>query len=71
MQMDAQTFASWGVDLVKFDGCNFDPNYSYDAYSAFGNFLNGTGRPIIFACEWPLYEQSVGKKVPVPPLQTS
>lgn len=22
--LDAQTFASWGVDLLKFDGCNSD-----------------------------------------------
>ena len=22
MQTDAQTFADWGVDLLKFDGCN-------------------------------------------------
>ena len=21
MQMDAQTFADWGVDYLKFDGC--------------------------------------------------
>lgn len=21
-ELDAQTFASWGVDLLKFDGCN-------------------------------------------------
>nr|KAG5686546.1 hypothetical protein BaRGS_001547 [Batillaria attramentaria] len=25
MQLDAQTFADWGVDMVKFDGCNSDP----------------------------------------------
>ena len=23
-ELDAQTFASWGVDLLKFDGCNAD-----------------------------------------------
>ncbi|MEE6526019.1 hypothetical protein FKM82_026388, partial [Ascaphus truei] len=22
-ELDAQTFADWGVDLLKFDGCNF------------------------------------------------
>lgn len=25
MQMDAETFAEWGVDFVKFDQCNADP----------------------------------------------
>lgn len=23
-ELDAQTFADWGVDMVKFDGCNAD-----------------------------------------------
>ena len=23
---DAQTLAQWGVDMVKFDGCNADPH---------------------------------------------
>lgn len=23
-ETDAQTFADWGVDLLKFDGCNMD-----------------------------------------------
>ena len=22
-ELDAETFAGWGVDLLKFDGCNF------------------------------------------------
>lgn len=22
--IDAKTFAEWGIDLLKFDGCNFD-----------------------------------------------
>ena len=25
MQLDAQTFADWHVDYLKFDGCNLDP----------------------------------------------
>ena len=24
-QLDAQTFAEWEVDMLKFDGCNSDP----------------------------------------------
>ena len=24
MKTDAQTFADWGVDLLKFDGCHSD-----------------------------------------------
>jgi len=29
LQTDAQTFADWGVDLLKLDGCNSDP-HQYD-----------------------------------------
>ena len=25
MQLDAQTFADWGVDYLKFDGCYHNP----------------------------------------------
>lgn len=25
MQLDAETFAAWEVDLLKFDGCNSNP----------------------------------------------
>ena len=26
LQLDAQTFADWGVDLLKLDGCYCDPH---------------------------------------------
>ena len=26
MELDANTFAEWNVDMVKFDGCNSDPH---------------------------------------------
>ena len=26
LQTDAQTFADWGVDYLKLDGCNSNPN---------------------------------------------
>ncbi|XP_070142839.1 alpha-N-acetylgalactosaminidase-like isoform X1 [Drosophila kikkawai] len=54
--LDAQTFANWGVDYVKMDGC-----YASDAdldrgYPAFGRALNRTGRPIVYSCSWPFYK---------------
>ncbi|KAI2600247.1 galactosidase alpha [Homo sapiens] len=42
--IDAQTFADWGVDLLKFDG-----------YKHMSLALNRTGRSIVYSCEWPLY----------------
>ena len=29
LQTDAQTFADWGIDYLKLDGCNSDP-HQYD-----------------------------------------
>lgn len=26
LQLDAQTFADWTVDYLKFDGCNYNPD---------------------------------------------
>ena len=26
MELDANTFAEWNVDMLKFDGCNSDPH---------------------------------------------
>ena len=30
LQIDAQTFTQWGIDMIKFDGCNANlQDYSY------------------------------------------
>ena len=34
-ELDAQTFADWGVDMLKFDGCNTDvSHYNYGRHRA-------------------------------------
>ncbi|MBP2334038.1 alpha-galactosidase [Saccharothrix coeruleofusca] len=52
-QQDADLFASWGVDYLKYDNCN---NQGVDArlrYTTMRDALNRTGRPIVFSiCEW-------------------
>ncbi|XP_058854898.1 alpha-galactosidase A-like [Acipenser ruthenus] len=54
--IDAKTFAEWGIDLLKFDGCNFDNlDQLVKGYIDMSNALNKTGRDIVYACEWPLY----------------
>lgn len=60
---DANTFASWGVDYVKFDVCNSDPKDFAAGFSAMSFYLNQTGRPIVFLCEWPLGEYARGIKI--------
>merc|ERR1740121_843530 len=54
-QVDAQTYASWGVDFLKEDSCNAPTDHSeaFDQYSLMRDALNATGRPIYFAlCGW-------------------
>uniref|UniRef100_A0A8C3D2B8 Alpha-galactosidase n=1 Tax=Cairina moschata TaxID=8855 RepID=A0A8C3D2B8_CAIMO len=55
-ELDAQTFASWGVDLLKFDGCNSGSlELLAEGYRRMSLALNKTGRPIVYSCEWPFY----------------
>ncbi|XP_075369275.1 alpha-galactosidase A isoform X2 [Mycteria americana] len=54
--LDAQTFASWGVDLLKFDGCNSGTlELLAEGYRRMSLALNKTGRSIVYSCEWPFY----------------
>ncbi|KAK6473656.1 alpha-galactosidase A [Huso huso] len=54
--LDAETFADWGVDLLKFDGCNFGTlDILVEGYKNMSRALNSTGRNILYSCEWPLY----------------
>ncbi|XP_006051910.3 alpha-galactosidase A [Bubalus bubalis] len=54
--IDAQTFAEWGVDLLKFDGCYCDSiQHLAEGYKQMSLALNRTGRSIVYSCEWPLY----------------
>ena len=50
---DAQTFAEWGVDYLKYDNCYNDGIPGIDRYTAMRDALNATGRPIFFSlCQW-------------------
>ncbi|KAK6176936.1 hypothetical protein SNE40_015138 [Patella caerulea] len=53
LKTDADTFANWGVDLLKFDTCNSNPSDFEYGFPAMEFYLNKTGRPILFSCEWP------------------
>uniref|UniRef100_A0A8D2QAV6 Alpha-galactosidase n=1 Tax=Zonotrichia albicollis TaxID=44394 RepID=A0A8D2QAV6_ZONAL len=58
--LDAQTFASWGVDLLKFDGCNSESlDLLAEGYRRMSVALNRTGRSIVYSCEWPFYLRPV------------
>ncbi|XP_068503041.1 alpha-galactosidase-like isoform X2 [Phaseolus vulgaris] len=52
-EQDAKTFASWGIDYLKYDNCenkNINPKERYPPMS---KALANSGRPIFFSlCEW-------------------
>jgi len=52
--LDALTFARWGVDYMKVDGCG-DLKYYQHGYKAMGDALEASGRPIVYSCSWPAY----------------
>lgn len=56
--VDAQSFADWGVDYLKYDNC-YNEGYagnqaiSSARYRTMGDALNATGRPILYSlCNW-------------------
>jgi len=67
-QQDAQTYASWGVDYLKYDLCSYIPavmekqapndpagqmRLMMDAYVKMGKALQATGRPIVYSlCQY-------------------
>lgn len=82
LETDANTFASWDVDMLKFDGCNSNVSWMSTGkfrkgfkkeellnvlkvigYPEMEMYLNATNLPIVYSCEWPLYEMLQGLKV--------
>ena len=51
---DARLFASWGIDFLKYDFCNFPQNADCKTrYLTMSMALKATGREILFsACNW-------------------
>ncbi len=60
---DAQQFADWGVDYLKYDNCN---NQGVDAkkrYITMRDALKATGRPIVYSiCEWGENKRGSGRR---------
>ena len=52
-EIDAKTYAEWGVDYLKYDWCNTEGIQQRVAYQAMRDALVKAGRPIVFSmCEW-------------------
>ncbi|HOW85824.1 MAG TPA: glycoside hydrolase family 27 protein [Candidatus Aminicenantes bacterium] len=51
--LDAATYAEWGVDYIKVDWCNCDDLDAPAEYARFRGALDRAGRPIVLSiCEW-------------------
>jgi alpha-galactosidase len=58
-ELDAQTYAAWGVDFLKYDWCSaeevYKPEEMQAAYRKMGDALKRTGRPILYSfCQYGL-----------------
>ncbi|CAG4994988.1 unnamed protein product [Parnassius apollo] len=62
--IDAMTFAEWGIDYLKVDGCYVGESILNTAYIKFGRYLNKTERPIVYSCSWPYYIEFIHHKKP-------
>jgi len=52
-EVDARTYAEWGVDYLKYDWCSTEGQDARDSYQRMSRALRATGRPIVFSiCEW-------------------
>lgn len=62
-ELDAQTYAAWGVDYLKEDSCfaSQDHNTAFQQYAKMRDALNNTGRSILFSmCGWNQWYAPVG-----------
>lgn len=48
--IDANTYAKWGVDYLKYDWCNTEGIDPIKAYTDMSKALANSGRPIVFSC---------------------
>ncbi|KAK4428213.1 Alpha-galactosidase [Sesamum alatum] len=52
-EQDAKTFASWGIDYLKYDNCNNNGISAKERYPVMAKALLNSGRSIFFSmCEW-------------------
>ena len=50
---DARSYASWGVDFLKYDWCDTGKLNATEAYTTMRDALKKAGRPVVFSiCEW-------------------
>lgn len=56
-------FVEWEVDYIKLDGCYSNVRDMDRGYVEFGKLLNKTGRPMVYSCSWPAYQEDKGMRI--------
>ena len=51
--------------MLKLDGCHSSQEDYETGYPNMTRALNATGRPIVFSCSWPAYQQKVIERMPL------
>mmetsp|Transcript_2013 Transcript_2013/g.3583 ORF Transcript_2013/g.3583 Transcript_2013/m.3583 type:complete len:602 (+) Transcript_2013:2-1807(+) len=52
-EIDAEVYASWGVDYLKYDNCYTDFGVPEKRYPPMSEALDQAGRPVVYSlCEW-------------------
>jgi len=54
-KIDSQTWADWGVDYLKLDGCYSNEHQQVYGYERFSKELVKSGRQIAYSCSYPAY----------------
>lgn len=74
-EADAQSFADWGVDYLKYDNCYHmgrfgTPQISFNRFNAMAEAIKKTGRSILYSlCNWGEdYVHTVSQSRKLPPL---
>ncbi|UXI16831.1 hypothetical protein NH340_JMT02774 [Sarcoptes scabiei] len=57
-EIDSKTFAEWGVDSIKMDGCFAKLNEFNKKFTKYRKALEKQDHKIAFCCEWPSYLSS-------------
>jgi len=53
--IDANSYAEWGIDYLKVDGCYANVSVYESGYPKLGKALQQSGREIAYSCSWPAY----------------
>jgi len=60
LKEDISLLTSWNIDYLKVDGCYYSGDDYPGGYAEIGKYLNDSGRPIVYSCSYPAYQEDNG-----------